>query len=81
MDPITNALFQVCVNHRERNRIHQIPRTNDCTTKACKTGCPIKKMPKAITRQALKQIEADVLREEREKKKAERLKNLEGGDN
>ena len=77
---LPQMLFMICSRHRQRYNIMQKPRADDCTTKACKTGCPIKRMPDIVPPEELEGIEAEVFREEIERKKGERLKNLKVGD-
>lgn len=70
MERLPYALLDVCVNHRARFNIKIPPAEADCVNKACKTGCPINRMPSALTQKEMKDIELEVFREE-----ATRLRN------
>lgn len=68
------GLVHCCLKHRERFGIRDSLREKDCELKACKTGCPVKRMPQAITPEELRQIEVDTMREHYKEK---RMKDLE----
>lgn len=71
-----NGLIQCCINHRERYGIREPLKRHDCTSKACKTGCPIKRMPQALTKEELEEIEREVAFEELSRMKQEKIESL-----
>lgn len=71
---MSDALMIICLNHRSRFGIREEPKASDCEVKSCRTGCPIYKMPKAITPKEMINIAKEVKKEDRlEKLKAAEL--------
>lgn len=69
------GLLMVCVMHRKRYGITDQLRVNDCDLKPCRTGCPIKNMPQAVTPAELKEIEREVFMDALKEKRIKRLEN------
>lgn len=67
------GLLLGCVMHRKRYGITDQLRVNDCDLKPCRTGCPIKNMPKALTREELTGIEREVFMEAVREKRMEKI--------
>lgn len=67
------GLLMVCVMHRKRYGITDQLRVNDCDLKPCRTGCHIKNMPKALTREELAGIEREVFMEAVREKRMEKI--------
>lgn len=76
IEQYAQGLVVVCINHRRRYGINEEPRINDCKIKPCRTGCPILKMPQALTSKELKEVEKEVLFEEIQEMKQSKVREL-----
>lgn len=73
MDQVGQIILNVCATHRQRYRINEMPMAQDCEFKPCKTGCPIKRMPDALTPEDYNEAEKEVWAEEIQRKREEML--------
>lgn len=68
-----DGLIMLCTLHRKRYGIKAPLRVNDCELIPCRTGCPIKNMPRAVSQEELDEIEMEVFMEAVREKRKEKL--------
>lgn len=81
IDQLVQVLLNICVKHRHKFGIKGEPYPNDCELKACRTGCPVKRMPDALTNEDFMDVEKEVAFEELKKMKQAKVEKLAGETN